>query len=212
MNREYAIFYSRRYPNPSVLDISSDNGVTFCAKEHDPFRQCGVYKIVHSGLDKHRKPYRIAEPVFELSVKYYDVIQLAEDVVCRNNRQHLVCGEHYNKQRVQEHRLNKHFGRDAYTLIDIDWLTGLFKTYPLEEIHNIINKADISDDMDFELKTVTPNVKYRPGDSILVYYLNGESEWKTAAWIYKNNDRLLNCEIIVRGHNADTLVLEFHRV
>ena len=197
---EYKIFGRHSGWNPMILERNEDDGIVFCSKTFQPFEQRGLYKMVHHGLDKNKKPFSIAEPVLDIPYDYNGLYNLVIDSLYKNPSQH--------NARVRM-ALDLEFDNEPF---DLDKLLGLVDTYGAEKINDLAVTPICKDGVDFEIiANGSETRRMRPGSQLCVQYVTGETEFQNASWVYKNRDHLVNWGITVFGATADTLEIQFTR-
>lgn len=173
------------------LGIIPGYGAVFCDRASTPLEGISLYKIRHQGIGKNSKPYTIVEPVMYIGAASFLF-------------QYLLDGKTSDTDMYLK-RISLHFKKEIKSVED---LMPLVKEHGDDSVYDVaVTKIDCTN-VDFSVVQLK-NIAVKPSHLMIVEYVNGETDWMTAAEVYKNRDRLVNTTITVWGNTADTLRIEF---
>ena len=193
---EYRVFWK---PYGGVLEKNRDEGVIFVDKNAEPVDGFAVYNIVHRGLDRNKRPYAIATPVMRIN----------------SNEMLALCREasYASSWNIGVHKLRLERAFPGFNCYDLVSIVKLCEKVGQDAV---VVAAYTMPDCSNECFTVCSdswsNHRIKTYGLVRISYTNGEEEFQTACWVFKNRDRLINTEIVVYGNTADSLLMEFHSV
>ena len=173
-----------------ALGYSEETGPMFCHRDCEPLHGYSLYEIVHTGIGKNRKPYSFVKPVRVLG----GCAPLAEMIYSGRTSEY--CQDLY--------RLAVRYDTDIY---EMDDLLYLIEQYGIDDVCEAARKPLDCSNVDFEIARLP--ITCGITKSVLIDYVNGESEFVPASFIYSNKDRLVNAVITVYGTNVDNMYMKF---
>ena len=193
----------RIYANPVgglLSRIHGADGFVFCDKKSKPFEGCGLFKIVHTGLDKNKKQYSIAVPIMPIESK--GIFSICSDVIA---------GRFEGNDNVCKIRLKNAY--PDFEVCDIESLVRLCNKVGQSRVVTVANTPAACSGVDFEVADIYAfDREITTNRQVQIRYVNGEYAWVTPGWIYKNRDRLVNTEMQVLGSTADSMRIKFAHV